>query len=191
MRTGDLQQQLNDMKESLDLLILENDEKDKYIQEMEVEIKEKTHHSDFLAQGAKIATQEAAEREQKLEKMRLEKDMKEREAAEHLAEVESKAKRVDELEKQMVLLNMDKDKLKAENNKLTDQVMSLMEMGGGSGTGGGGSAVKNLPPPGISVNPLTQSTKAGPFGVNPARQSAPLDAFFSGQRPSKLSEKKG
>ena len=44
------------MKESLDLLILENDEKDKYIQEMEVEVKEKTHHSDFLAQGAKIAT---------------------------------------------------------------------------------------------------------------------------------------
>lgn len=31
MRTGDLQQQIADMKESLDLLILENDEKDKYI----------------------------------------------------------------------------------------------------------------------------------------------------------------
>ena len=38
--------------------------------------------------------------------------MKEKEAAAHLAMVEEKAKRVDELERQMVLLNMDKDKLK-------------------------------------------------------------------------------
>jgi len=73
------------MKESLDLLILENDEKDIYIKEMEVEIKERTHQSDFLEQGAKIATQEAQEREARLERMRLEKDMKEKEAAEHLA----------------------------------------------------------------------------------------------------------
>lgn len=62
--------------------------------------------------------------------MRLEKDMKEREAAEHLAEVEAKAKRVDELEKQMALLNLDKDKLKGENHTLTEQVMSMMEMSG-------------------------------------------------------------
>lgn len=138
------------MKESLDLLILENDEKDKYIQEMEVEVKEKTHHSDFLAQGAKIATQEAAEREAKLEKMRLEKDMKEREAAEHLAEVEAKAKRVDELEKQMALLNLDKDKLKGENSKLTEQVMSMMEISGVS------TAQQSQPG---GFNSLAQSTR--------------------------------
>ena len=63
MRAGELQAQLEEMKESLDLLSLENDEKDAYIKELEIEIKEKTHHSDFLAQGAKIATQEATERE--------------------------------------------------------------------------------------------------------------------------------
>ena len=102
------------------MLILENEEKDAYIKELEIEIKEKTHHSDFLAQGAKIATQEATEREAKLEKMRLEKDLKEREAAEHLHEVEEKAKRVDELEKQMAVLNMEKDKLKLENGRLAD-----------------------------------------------------------------------
>ena len=45
---------------------------------------------------------------------------KENEAKAHLAEVEEKAKRVDELERQMVLLNMDKDKLKAEYNKMSD-----------------------------------------------------------------------
>ena len=44
--------------------------------------------------------------------IKLERDMKEKEAAAHLAMVEEKAKRVDELERQMVLLNMDKDKLK-------------------------------------------------------------------------------
>lgn len=36
------------MKETLDLLLLENDEKDAYLKELEIEIKEKTHHSDFL-----------------------------------------------------------------------------------------------------------------------------------------------
>ena len=52
--------------------------------------------------------------------MRLEKDLKEKEASSHLASVEQKAMRVDELERQMVLLNMDKDKLKVENNRLCD-----------------------------------------------------------------------
>jgi len=41
--------------------------------------------------------------------------MKEKEAADHLVEVETKATRVDELEKKLVLLGMDKDKLKSEN----------------------------------------------------------------------------
>ena len=67
-----------------------------------------------------MATAEAQEREAKMERMRIERDMKENEAKAHLAEVEEKAKRVDELERQMVLLNMDKDKLKAEYNKMSD-----------------------------------------------------------------------
>ena len=67
-----------------------------------------------------MATAEAQEREAKLERMRIERDMKENEAKAHLAEVEEKAKRVDELERQMALLNMDKDKLKAEYNKISD-----------------------------------------------------------------------
>jgi len=46
--------------------------------------------------------------------------MKENEAAAHLKMVEEKAKRVDQLESQMVLLNMDKDKLKIELGRLTD-----------------------------------------------------------------------
>ena len=44
--------------------------------------------------------------------MKVERDIKEKEAAEHLALVEEKAKRVDELEGQLVLLRMDKDELK-------------------------------------------------------------------------------
>lgn len=56
--------------------------------------------------GAKIAAQEAdqlqkaiSERESKMSQIRTEKDMKEKEAAAHLAMVEEKAKRVDQLEK--------------------------------------------------------------------------------------------
>lgn len=67
-----------------------------------------------------IATKEAKEREAKLTQMKLERDMKEKETAAHLVMVEEKAKRVDELERKMVLLEMDKDKLKFEVNRLTD-----------------------------------------------------------------------
>ena len=37
------------MKESLDLLILENDEKDKYIQELELDLKDKSQHTEHLS----------------------------------------------------------------------------------------------------------------------------------------------
>ena len=53
--------------------------------------------------------------------------MKEKEAKAHLEMVEEKAKRVDELERQMVLLNMDKDKLQKEVNVLSDQLISGMD----------------------------------------------------------------
>ena len=59
--------------------------------------------------------------------MRVERDMKEKEAAAHLALVEQKAKRVDQLEGQLVILEMDKEKLKRENNALTDQVTNLVD----------------------------------------------------------------
>ena len=45
-----------------------------------------------------MVTVEAQERETKLNQMKLERDMKENEAAAHLAQVEEKAKRVDALE---------------------------------------------------------------------------------------------
>lgn len=48
MENSKLQQQLDDMKESLDLLILENDEKDAYIKELELDLKEKSHHTEHL-----------------------------------------------------------------------------------------------------------------------------------------------
>lgn len=86
------------MKESLDMLILENDEKDKLISELDLEIKEKANDADFAAQNVQIATEEVKERENKLTQMKLERDMKEKEAAAHLATVEEKAKRVDQLE---------------------------------------------------------------------------------------------
>lgn len=86
------------MKESLDLLILENDEKDKYIQELELDLKDKSQHTELMSKGMNMATAEAQERETKLNQMKIEKDMKEKEAAAHLAQVEQKAKRVDELE---------------------------------------------------------------------------------------------
>jgi len=43
----------------------------------------------------KIETAEAKERELKMTKLKLEKDMKDKEAAAHLCMVEEKAKRVD------------------------------------------------------------------------------------------------
>ena len=52
--------------------------------------------------------------------MRTERDMKAKEAAAHLVVVEEKAKRVDKLESQMVLLEMDKDNLKKEVGRLKD-----------------------------------------------------------------------
>ena len=63
---GAYQQQLEDMKESLDLLILENDEKDKYVAELELDLKESSHHTEHLSLGVKIATAEAQERETKM-----------------------------------------------------------------------------------------------------------------------------
>lgn len=77
-------------------------------------------------------TVEAAERETKLTQMKLERDMKEKEAAAHLAMIEEKAKRVDELEGQLLLLNMDKDNLKKEINILSDQLVARLD-GGGKG----------------------------------------------------------
>lgn len=59
----------------------------------------------------------------RLKVIRSEKEQKEKEAADHLEEIEQKASRVDELEKQHVLLNMDKDKLKKENAGLIKQLM--------------------------------------------------------------------
>ena len=46
----------------------------------------------------------------------MEKEMKEKEASDHLKVVEEKAARVDLLEKRLVLLEMDKEKLNRELN---------------------------------------------------------------------------
>ena len=46
---GAYQLQLEEMKESLDLLILENDEKDKYIKELELDLKDKSQHTEHLS----------------------------------------------------------------------------------------------------------------------------------------------
>ena len=103
--------------------------------------------------------------------------MKEKEAAAHLALVEEKAKRVDELEKKMVLLNMDKDKLKLEVNRLSDQMSS--------GQPGGGSVAKAAFG---GMNMLTATTRqmGGAIGGlgNKAniRFSAPLGALGGIQR---------
>ncbi len=126
-QSNDLREQLNELKENFDLLYMENDEKDKYVAQLELDLKEKSHHADHLTQGVKMANEEAQEREGKMTQMKLERDIKEKEAAAHLALVEEKAKRVDELEKQMVLLNMDKEKLKQEVNSLSDQLVGELD----------------------------------------------------------------
>ena len=59
--------------------------------------------------------------------MKIERDIKEKEAAAHLALVEEKAKRVDQLERQMALLEMDKDRLKAELGKLNDEMKQKLK----------------------------------------------------------------
>ena len=62
--------------------------------------------------------------------MKVERDIKEKEAAAHLALVEEKAKRVDELEGQLVLLRMDKDELKRQIGVLNDQICLRLDGGG-------------------------------------------------------------
>ena len=64
--TNNLRVQLAELKENFDLLYIENDEKDKYITQLELDLKEKSHHADHLTQGVKIANEEAEEREGKL-----------------------------------------------------------------------------------------------------------------------------
>ena len=134
MQNARYEEQLKELTENLDLLIVENEEKDKLIQSLELDLKEKSHHTEHLKMGAIMASQEADqlqrianEREAKLIQIKLEKEMKENEAAAHLKMVEEKAKRVDQLESQMVLLNMDKDKLKIELGRLTDQLMTQLD----------------------------------------------------------------
>ena len=117
-------------------MLTDNDEKENQIKELISDLSRKTSECEVLMTGLQNATQDqdkieklAKEKEVKmtalqveknmtdkrLQAIKIEKDMKEREAADHLIEVESKAARVDELEKKLVLLGMDKDKLKAEN----------------------------------------------------------------------------
>ena len=47
------------MTENLDMLILENDEKDKLITQIELDLKEKSQTTDMLNRGVQLATQEA------------------------------------------------------------------------------------------------------------------------------------
>ena len=54
--------------------------------------------------------------------IKMERDIKEKEAAAHLIEVERKAQRVDELERKYTLLEMDKDQMKHQIGKLRDQL---------------------------------------------------------------------
>lgn len=83
-------------------------------------MKEKSHHTESLTKETKLASQEAKDREAKIAQVKIERDMKEKEAAAHLGLVEQKAKRVDELERQQALLDMDKDQMKREINRLKD-----------------------------------------------------------------------
>ena len=115
------------MKESLDDFIVENDELNKYVKELELDIKDKSQHTEHLSIGMKVQTEEAQERERKLNQMKVERDIKEKEAAAHLQLVEEKAKRVDELEGQLVLLRMDKDELKRQIGVLNDQICLKLE----------------------------------------------------------------
>ena len=54
------------MKESLDDFIVENDELNKYVKELELDIKDKSQHTEHLSIGMKVQTEEAQERERKL-----------------------------------------------------------------------------------------------------------------------------
>lgn len=51
-----LTEQLKEMQEHVDLLIDENDEKDKYVRQLELDLKDRNLHSEQMAQGAKLAT---------------------------------------------------------------------------------------------------------------------------------------
>ena len=112
--------ELERQKEDLDILLIDNDEKDQKIKDLINELKIKQTQAETLLQGLSTATEEqnqinslykdmnlklkAVEVEKELSNKRLkvirtEKEQKEKEAADHLEEIETKAARVDELEK--------------------------------------------------------------------------------------------
>ena len=91
--------------------------------------------------------------------------------------VEEKAKRVDELESKMVLLEMDKDKLKFEVNRMTDQLVGQLDSGLHDN---GGKTKNNLKVMGL--NSLAMSGRmrnATTLGKN-NRISAPLGGGLIG-----------
>ena len=102
------------------MLLIDNDEKEAKIKEMLTDLNIKTATIENLMQGLTQATEESdqvnkkakeiemkaktalVEKEitdKRLVAIKMEKDLKEKEAAAHLEEVEKKAARVDELEK--------------------------------------------------------------------------------------------
>ena len=137
------QKELEEVKENLEVLLIDNDEKEAKIKELITDLNIKSATIENLMQGLTQATAESDQNtkkakelemkaktysvekdltERRLVAIKMEKDLKEKEAANHLAEIETKAARVDELEKQHVLLEMDKDRLKSENGRLIDQL---------------------------------------------------------------------
>ena len=96
--------------------------------------------------------------------------------------VEEKAKRVDELESKMVLLEMDKDKLKFEVNRMTDQLVGQLDSGLQDN---GGKTKNNLHVMGL--NSLAMSSRmrnATTHGKN-NRISAPLGGLIGLQQNKK------
>ena len=137
------QKELENQKENLEVLLIDNDEKEAKIKELITDLNIKTQTIENLMQGLTQATEESDQinkkakdlemqartvqvekdiTDKRLAAIKMEKDLKEKEAKTHLAEIETKAARVDELEKQHVLLEMDKDRLKVENGRLIDQL---------------------------------------------------------------------
>ena len=124
------------MDENLELLLADNEEKETKITNLMVDLQAKSTMTESLAEGVKYANEEAdklqadnKDKEIKLVQLKVEKEQKEREASEHLKQVETKAARVDQLEKQLVLLEMDKERLNRELNQMTDQMLKSKDQG--------------------------------------------------------------
>ena len=138
---AELQEEINKMNGELDLVLgdydethKENDSLKAQIEDLRKDLEQRDFQNKTLKTAQKNATEEADLKSQQLAKdrERIENLKKEKEEADKQKQkvIEEKAARVDELEKKMTLMELEKDKLKKENYDLADKLRAAAQNGG-------------------------------------------------------------